>query len=173
MQESIWDGIYPRIAAVRCVRVDFALARMLSQAELRVAYRLCTLELGTGSPSRGASHGTALKILGQPELHTCHDLLLADGEVPAISYRALAHCAWVTSVHATDKPFRQSHPGVLARAKLPQFHLPRRQRDFYEDRALCRDVRRRFEFQLDRALLHFHWDHTCNQWKCLDQDQGE
>jgi hypothetical protein len=45
--------------------------------------------------------------------------------------------------------------------------VQRRQCDFYEDRALCRDVRRKVEFWLDPAVLHIHWDPTWNQWKHL------
>jgi hypothetical protein len=46
-----------------------------------------------------------------------------------------------------------------------RFHVPARQCDFYADRALCRDVRRKLEFWLDPALLHTLWDPTWNQWK--------
>ena len=48
-----------------------------------------------------------------------------------------------------------------------RFHLPLRRCDFYEDRALCRDVRRKLEFWLDFTLLHTLWDPTWNQWKHL------
>jgi hypothetical protein len=39
--------------------------------------------------------------------------------------------------------------------------------NFYDDRALCRDVRRKLEFWLDPAALHTLWDRTWNQWKHL------
>ena len=38
---------------------------------------------------------------------------------------------------------------------------------FYEDSALCRDVRRKLELCLDPAVLHTVWDSTWNQWKHL------
>lgn len=38
---------------------------------------------------------------------------------------------------------------------------------FYEDSALCRDVRRKLELWLDPAVLHTVWDSTWNQWKHL------
>jgi hypothetical protein len=47
------------------------------------------------------------------------------------------------------------------------FHVPLRNCDFYDDRALCRDVRRKLEFWLDPAALHTLWDRTWNQWKHL------
>jgi hypothetical protein len=48
-----------------------------------------------------------------------------------------------------------------------RFHVPLRRCDFYEDRALCRDTRRRLEFWLDAAVLHTPWDRTWNRWKHL------
>jgi hypothetical protein len=51
--------------------------------------------------------------------------------------------------------------------KRCRFHLPVHQCDFYADRALCRDVRRKLELWLDPALLHTLWDPTWNQWKHL------
>jgi len=39
--------------------------------------------------------------------------------------------------------------------------------DFYDDRALYRDARRRLELWLDPAVLHMMWDATWNQWKHL------
>ncbi|MBI3646557.1 MAG: hypothetical protein HY233_11410, partial [Acidobacteriales bacterium] len=48
-----------------------------------------------------------------------------------------------------------------------RFHLPLRQCDFYDDRALCRDARRKLEFWLDPALLHILWESTWNRWKHL------
>ena len=57
--------------------------------------------------------------------------------------------------------------GFSPERRRRRFHLPLRQCDFYADRALCRDVRRKLEFWLDPALLHIHWDPTWNQWKHL------
>src|ERR1019366_6928545 len=48
-----------------------------------------------------------------------------------------------------------------------RFHVPLRRCDFYDDRALCRDVRRNLELWLDSAALHTLWDRTWNQWKHL------
>src|SRR5215469_2983314 len=55
-----------------------------SPGELRVAYRLRTLELGTGSGSGLLTLERAFNILGQPELRARYDTLLADPETPAI-----------------------------------------------------------------------------------------
>ena len=48
-----------------------------------------------------------------------------------------------------------------------RFHVPLRRCDFYDDRALCRDVRRKLELWLDPPVLHTLWDRTWNQWKHL------
>src|SRR3974377_1646664 len=48
-----------------------------------------------------------------------------------------------------------------------RFHVPLRRCDFYDDRALCRDARRKLELWLDSAALHTLWDRTWNQWKHL------
>jgi len=56
---------------------------------------------------------------------------------------------------------------VVADPPWYRFHVPLRKCDFYDDRALCRDVRRRLEFWLDPAVLHTMWDRAWNQWKHL------
>jgi hypothetical protein len=45
--------------------------------------------------------------------------------------------------------------------------VPLRRCDFSDDRALCRDARRKLEFWLDPVALQIHWDRTWNQWKHL------
>jgi len=45
--------------------------------------------------------------------------------------------------------------------------VPLRSCEFEDDRARCRDVRRKLEFWLDSATLHALWDRTWNQWKHL------
>ena len=48
-----------------------------------------------------------------------------------------------------------------------RFRIPLRKCDFYDDRALCRDARRKLEFWLDPVALQTHWERTWNQWKHL------
>ncbi len=48
-----------------------------------------------------------------------------------------------------------------------RFHVPLRKCDFYDDRALCRDMRRELVLCVDPAALHTLWDRTWNQWKHL------
>ena len=55
-----------------------------SPAELRVAYKLRTLELAAGTRSEQLALERAFNILGQPESRACYDALLADPEAPAM-----------------------------------------------------------------------------------------
>jgi len=48
-----------------------------------------------------------------------------------------------------------------------RFHAPVRKCEFYSDRALYRDIRRRLELWIDPAVLHQVWDANWNRWKHL------
>jgi len=138
-------------------------------AELRVGYRLRTLELATGSRSEQLALERAFNILGQPELRARYDTLLADPETPAIFPYGGFGSLLASGERSRDGGTFFAHR-ILAfspEQKRRRFHLPLRLCDFYQDRALCRDVRRRLEFWLDPALLRIHWDPTWNQWKHL------
>jgi len=140
-----------------------------SPAELRVAYRLRTLELGTGLRREQLTLERAFNILGQRELRARYDALLADPEAPAIFPYGGFGFLLASGERSSDGETFFVHR-ILAfspEQKRRRFHLPLRVCDFYEDRALCRDVRRKLELWLDPALLHIHWDPTWNQWKHL------
>jgi hypothetical protein len=142
-----------------------------SPCELRVAFKLRDLELRTA----GVRHRErvalerAFNIVGQPELRVCYDALLADRKAPALfPYGGFG------SLLVAGEPSRDGQT-FLARRILAfspdlrrrRFHVPLRRCEFYDDRALCRDVRRKLEFWLDPAALHTLWDRTWNQWKHL------
>ena len=142
-----------------------------SPSELRVAFKLRDLELRTA----GVAHRErvalerAFNIVGQPELRACYDALLADPEAPAIfPYGGFG------SLLVAGEPSRDGATFFARRIiafspdlRRRRFHLPLRRCDFYDDRALCRDVRRKLELWLDPAALHTLWDRTWNQWKHL------
>jgi len=140
-----------------------------SPAELRVAYRLQSLGLACDSPHERRELERAFNILGQPELRACYDALLTEPESPAIFPYGGFGSLLVSGERSHDGQtfFANRILAFSPERKHRQFHLPLRQCEFYEDRALCRDVRRRLEFWLDPALLHVHWDPTWNQWKHL------
>jgi hypothetical protein len=140
-----------------------------SPAELRLAYRLCTLELGTDSPREWLALERSFNILGQPELRACYDALLADPEAPAIFPYGGFGSLLVSGERSRDGQtfFADRILAFSPERSRRRFNMPLRQCDFYEDRAMCHDVRRKLEFWLDPALLHTLWDPTWNQWKHL------
>ena len=142
-----------------------------SPSELRVAFKLRDLELKTtGGPFRErVALERAFNIVGQPELRACYDALRADPEAPAVfPYGGFGSLLVAGEPSRDGTTFFARH--ILAfspELRRRRFHVPLRRCDFYDDRALCRDVRRKLEFWLDLALLHTLWDRTWNQWKHL------
>ena len=142
-----------------------------SISELRVAFKLRDLEFRTsGVPhSQRLALERAFNIVGLPELRACYDALLADPEAPVVfPYGGYG------SILVAGEPSRDGHTFFARRilAFSPElyrrrFHVPLRRCDFYDDRALCRDTRRKLEFWLDPAAIHTLWDRTWNQWKHL------
>ena len=142
-----------------------------SPSELRVAFKLRDLELRTAGVrhSERVALERAFNIVGQPELRACYDALLADPEAPAVfPYGGFGSLLVAGEPSRDGKTFFARR--ILAFSpdlRRRRFHVPLRRCDFYDDRALCRDVRRKLEFWLDPAALHTLWDRTWNQWKHL------
>ena len=142
-----------------------------SAAELRVAFRLRDLELTTTSAptSERVALERAFNIVGQPDLRACYDGLLADPEDPALfPYGGFGSLLVAGELSRDGQTFFARR--ILAfspELRRRRFRVPLRRCEFYDDRALCRDVRRKLEFWLDPALLHAVWDPTWNQWKHL------
>ncbi len=140
-------------------------------AEIRLAFKLRYLEL----TSAGAAHSDqaaterAFNILGQPELRACYDKLLTDPDAPAVfPYGGFG------SIVVGGERSRDGHAFFAHRIlvfspehRSRRFHLALRNCDFYDDRALCRDVRRKLEFWIDPAVLHTVWNPSWNRWKHL------
>ena len=142
-----------------------------SPAELRVAFKLRDLELKSTqvSHSQRVALERAFNIVGQPELRACYHALLADPDAPAVfPYGGFG------SLLVAGEPSRDGRTFFVRRIfrfspelRRRRFHVPLRRCDFYDDRALCRDARRKLEFWIDPAALHTLWDRTWNQWKHL------
>ena len=96
-------------------------------------------------------------------------ITITDAEAPAIfPYGGFGSLLWVASLPATERRFFARRILVFSPdLNRRRFHIPLRKCDFYEDRALCRDARRKLEFWLDPVALQTHWDPTWNQWKHL------
>jgi len=142
-----------------------------SPSELRVAFKLRDLELrNRGVPrSERVALERAFNIVGQPELRACYDALLTDPEAPAPFPYGGFGSLLVSGQPSRDEPafFAQHILAFSPELRRRRFHVSLRRCDFYDDRALCRDVRRNLEFWLDSALLHTVSDRTWNQWKHL------
>jgi hypothetical protein len=140
-------------------------------AEVRLAFKLRHLELTAACaphPEQVAME-RAFNILGQPELRACYDTLLGDPEAPAVFPYGGFGSILVSGEHSGDGQtfFARRILMFLPEHRRRRFHLPLRNCDFYADRALCRDVRRKLEFWLDPAVLHTMWDASWNRWKHL------
>ena len=111
----------------------------------------------------------AFNIVGQPELRACYDALLADPEAPALFPYGGFGFLFVAGEPSRDGEtfFARRILAFSPDLRRRRFHVPLRRCDFYDDRALCRDMRRKLEFWLDPAVLHTLWDRTWNQWKHL------
>ena len=142
-----------------------------SAAELRVAFRLRDLELTTRGVSRRQrlELERAFNIVGQPELRACYDALLADPEVPAIFPYGGFGSLLVAGELSRDGQtfFARRIVAFSPELRRRRLDVPLRKCDFYDDRALCRDLRRKLELWLDPSALHTLWDRTWNQWKHL------
>src|ERR1019366_4385665 len=140
-----------------------------SPSELRVAIKLRDLELRTA----GVRHRErvtlerAFNIVGQPELRACYDALLVDPEAPAVFPYGGFGALFVAGEPSRDGEtfFARRILAFSPDLRRRRFHLPLRRCDFYDDQALCRDMRRKLELWLHPAALHTLWDRTWNQWK--------
>jgi hypothetical protein len=147
------------------------ISQTVSPAELRVAYKLPDLEL-TSSGAARTEHVAlerAFNILAQPELRACYNSLLADPEAPVVFPYGGFGSLLVAGGRSHDGQifFARRILGFQPDRRQRHLHLLLRRCDFYDDSALCRDVRRKLEFWLDPAALHTVWNSTWNQWKHL------
>jgi hypothetical protein len=143
----------------------------VTQAEIRVAFKLRALELQTANASTHdrLALERAFNILAEPELRACYDALLADPDAPAALPYAAVGLLVVTGERSRDGQTFWARR-ILAfspERKRRRFELLLRQCDFYEGKARYRDVRRGIELWLDPAVLYTNWDPTWNQWKHL------
>jgi hypothetical protein len=146
-------------------------------AELRVAFKLRQLELQAANapPNEHSSVERAFNILGDPELRACYDRLLKDPDAPALFPYGGFGSLVVSGERSRNGNTFFAHCII---AFLPEqhhrrFRAPLRKCDFYTDRALYRDIRRKLQMWIDPAALHAVWDSTWNRWKHLLGTQME
>jgi hypothetical protein len=142
-----------------------------SLAELRVASRLRQLELrAAGASNRdSATLERAFNILAQPELRACYDSLLKDSSAPALFPYGGFGSILVAGDRSRDGQtfFATQILSFQPERQERRFHAPLRNFDFYNDRAIYRDVRRKLEVTLDQSAMPITWDATWNQWRHL------
>jgi hypothetical protein len=142
-----------------------------SLAELRVAFRLRQLELrAAGSSNRdGAPLERTFNILAQPELRACYDSLLKDPLAPAIFPYGGLGSILVAGDRSRDGQtfFATQILSFQPEHQERRFRAPLRNFDFYDDRAIYHDARRKLEVTLDQSAMPIPWDATWNRWKHL------
>jgi len=140
-------------------------------AELRLAFKLRQLELRASGASYydNAAVERAFNILAQPELRACYDSLLKDPSAPALFPYGGFGSILVTGDRSRDGQtfFAARILAFLPDQRERRFHAPLRRFEFYADRAIYRDVRRKLEVTLDQSSMATLWDDTWNQWKHL------
>jgi hypothetical protein len=142
-----------------------------SPAEIRVAFKLRVLEfktIGAAIPEH-VKLERAFNILGHPELRAHYDSLLANPEIPAaFPYGRVGSLLVTGDLSRSGETFFARRLLVFVPEQTHRrFHLPVRNCEFYADKSLCCDVRRKLQFWLDPAVVHFAWDPSWNRWKHL------
>ena len=142
-----------------------------SLAELRVAFRLRQLELRAAATRNGdsATLERAFNILAQPELRACYDSLLKDPSAPALFPYGGLGSILVAGDRSRDGQtfFATQILSFQPELQERRFHAPLRNFDFYDDRAIYRDARRKLEVTLDQSAMPIIWDATWNRWRHL------
>ena len=142
-----------------------------SLAELRVAFSLRQLEFrAAGASNRdSATLERAFNILAQPESRACYDSLLKDPSAPALFPYGGFGSILVAGERSRDGQtfFATQILSFQPEHRERRFRAPLRNFDFYDDRAIYRDVRRKLEVTLDQSAMPIIWDATWNRWRHL------
>ena len=143
----------------------------VSPAELRLAFKLRTLELRTTHAPTGDLRALerAFNILARPELRACYDALVKDPTSPALfPYGGFGSLLVAGDISRDGSTFYASRIlSFLPERQFKHFKAPLRKVAFYNDRAIYRDSRRRLEVPFDQTSLPLLWDSSWNQWKHL------
>ena len=143
----------------------------VSPAELRLAFKLRTLELSAAHASTGdlRALNRAFNILARPELRACFDALLNDPTSPALfPYGGFGSLLVAGDISRDGSTFYASRIlSFLPEQKFKHFRAALRKVAYYDDRAIYRDSRRKLEVLFDQTSLPLLWDSSWNQWKHL------
>ena len=140
-----------------------------SLAELRLAFKLRALEFHSEKSPKASFSAIerAFNILARPELRACYDGLLKDSSAPAIfPYGGFGSILVAGNRSRDGQTFFVTR--ILAfspERRVRRFRIPLRKVDFYDDRAVYRDARRKMGVVLDQSVMPIVWDGTWNQWE--------
>jgi len=141
----------------------------VSPAELRIAFKLRSLELRTAHAATEHLHALerAFNTLAQPELRACYDALRSDPATPVLfPYGGFGSLLVAGNLLKDGKAFYASR--ILSfrpEQNFKQLQAPLRKITFYGDHAIFQDSRHRIEVHFDQASLPLSWDSSWNQWK--------
>ncbi len=143
---------------------------LASLADLRLAWRVRSLELAVAPPhaAERSKLERAFNILAHPDLRNCYDVLRRDEDAPPLFPYGGFGSILVEGQLSEDG---QAFFGHCILAYKPEMSSRRvslllRSCEFFTDRVVCRDPRRKLEVWLDANLLPgVQWDLTWNHWK--------
>jgi len=140
-------------------------------AELRIAFRLRTLELSAthSSTARIQSLERGFNILAESGLRESYDNVLLDaGFAVQFPYNGFGSLLVEGNrSHDGGTFFASRILSFRPRQSLKTIRAPLRHCAFYKTLALYRDVRRRLEVPLDPCVLPLSWEPGWNRWKHL------
>src|SRR6266481_712275 len=143
----------------------------VSPTELRLAFKLRTLELRTAHAQIGdlRTLERAFNILARPELRACYDALLNDPTSPALfPYGGFGSLLVAGDISRDGSTFYASRIlSFLPEQKFKHFRAALRKVAYYNDHAILRNSRRKLEVFFDQTSLPLLWDSSWNQWKHL------
>ena len=138
--------------------------------QLRFAWRMRSLELQVSeSKGRGlAQVERAFNVLAHADLRNCYDALCKDGDAaPLFPYGGFGSI--LVDGHLSDDGDAFFADRILAykpQMTSRKVTLLLRQCEFFADRIVCRDPRRKLEVWLDsNVVATLNWDLTWNHWK--------
>src|SRR6266853_1098983 len=143
----------------------------MSPAELRLAFKLRTLELNIAHAPAGdlRALNRAFNILARPEFRACYDALLNDPTSPALfPYGGFGSLLVAGDISRDGSTFYASRIlSFLPEQKFKHLRAPLRNVTFYAEHAILRNSRRKLEVFFDQTSLPLLWDSSWNQWKHL------
>ncbi|HLH29779.1 MAG TPA: hypothetical protein VKY31_01160 [Terriglobia bacterium] len=146
-------------------------AHSASPTDLRLAWKVRSLELETGHQSRDRLRWIerAFNLLAHPDLRSCYDSLLLDADAPAVfpfgGFGSVAVAGELSDDRETF--FARRILSCLPDYRSRRFRAPLRRVEFLNNRAVYRDSRRKAEVFLDELVLPLSSHPTWNQWKHL------